>query len=368
MGHKIKDIIAFLKKEDVSIIDKKNKLDNEYLESFNKIDELIRLSSISSKERGECLDEAIDLLMYAKDNDIPVEAVIGKLEKPFCNELINSRGNMEIIMQVCKELVKIPIFSLFAVIIYALFNLIDIPLNESFEADVAMLDLFVPTIIVSIIVNVRRYIISNQYGINSEQMESKKLLLSTIQFILSVFGYIVLEEVWAPKSFATTFGRCLFVAVFSLVIAMLVMLFVSLGGFEIVYRKKEIKDFHRRNYQLMLVGFIRQYIKKNDKLEKRNQQSIKLNEYAKELIDEIELTKNILPIIIGVLVLEIYFLGFLMLGIGIKWYLIIAQIVVAIAVAVCTSLMVTRSSRKDMLARMIEKELDIEKFIEIMKE
>lgn len=357
MGNFIKSTIKTLRSEDISLLDKKKTLDGKYLESFEIIEECFTMSNISVKERGECMDETLDMLIHAQNNSIPVESVIGTKEKPFCKELIHARGNMEIILRVCKELAKIPIFAFIAVLVYVLMNSMDISIEEGIDRQIAMLDLFAPIIGISFVVNIIRFLLIKKNGINSEVVERINKYLALIQIVVSVLSYTLLEETVAPDSYATTFYRCLFMAIFSVILVVVIMIFVSLGGFEIIYRDKNEADIHRRNYELMLRGFSKQFIKKNSKLKKKNLPPMKVKEYANEILGEIEITNTFLPVVLIVFIIELFFLGFLMLGLGIKWYLFVAALFSGAAIAVCVGFMVTRIARKNMLERIIDGQL-----------
>ncbi len=369
MAKTLKKLVATLRSEDVSLLDKKKQLAGEYLESYEKVEEYLKLSNIDTDERTGCMDETLDMLIGAMDKDIPVEAVIGTTPKAYCNELINSRSNKQVIFEVCKELVKIPVFAFMAVIIFALFNMVDDPFEETIRLDVAMLDLFVPIILMSVIVNVVRFSMIKKHGVYSEKYNSVSKLLLMFHFLISAFAYAVLEEVlaskkWAPKSFATTFPRCMGVAILAIVLVIIVMVFVELGGFEAIYRKKMDTDLRSRNYELMLNGFVRQYIKENNKLKKKNEREITTKDYANEILSDMSITHIALPVIIVILIIEIYVLGFFMLGIGFRWYLVIALFIIDIAVAICTSLMITGEARKNMNERIVDGQLILDGMVE----
>ena len=114
----------------------------------------------------------------------------------------------------------------------------------------------------------------------------------------------------------------------------------------------------------MLNGFVRQYIKENNKLKKKNEREITTKDYANEILSDMSITHIALPVIIVILIIEIYVLGFFMLGIGFRWYLVIALFIIDIAVAICTSLMITGEARKNMNERIVDGQLILDGMVE----
>lgn len=361
------EAVKVLRSENESILEKKNKLDGEYAESFDRIEECFVHSNISVRERGECMDETLDMLIDAQKNDIPVKSIIGTIERTFCQDMINSRGNIEIIYRLCKEFIKIPLFAFISVIAYIFMNFVNVPIRDGLYSDIAIVDVFVPSVFFTLLVNAIRLYMINKYGVYSEKVELCGIPLLLVQFLGTLAAYVVIEENFLIPSYATTVQRCFMAVVLSVAAALIVKVFVDLGGFEIVYRRKDEADIHRRNYELMLLGFARQYIKRNDKNQKKNIVPVTVKDYAGEIIGEIGVMKRILPVIEVVFVLEIYILGFLVLGIGARWYIIAAILILSIAVAVCASLMVTGNSRKDMLERIMDGQLDPQELIAFLK-
>ena len=150
-------------------------------------------------------------------------------------------------------------------------------------------------------------------------------------------------------------------------IGIIIVIITGLGGYEIIYRKY-VNDIQGRNYELILYGFAKEFIKRNERQEKNNAHPYSVRDYAREIIRDVKLSTRILPVVIVVLCLEVFLLGFVVLGVGVKITIVTGIIFTAIAIAICTVLLLTQNARRDIFERIVDGELKPDEFVNYVKE
>lgn len=361
-----KQIVKVLKTEDESINDKKRKLTDEYLQCYDKIEKCLVKSNTSIKERGECMDQALDMLIRAQDNNISCKSLVGDNEKRFCQDLINSKVDKSFIRKLCIELFKIPFTATIAVLLYALAGITQGNGIRNIYDDISILNAFAPVLVFCIVGNVLKYRIITDN--DDEDVISFRLrLINVLQFMIPVIAYFVMEDSTSIESYATTFERCIALTIIAALIGIIIVIITGLGGYEIIYRKY-VNDIQGRNYELILYGFAKEFIKRNERQEKNNAHPYSVRDYAREIIRDVKLSTRILPVVIVVLCLEVFLLGFVVLGVGVKIIIVTGIIFTAIAIAICTVLLLTQNARRDIFERIVDGELKPDEFVDYVKE
>lgn len=364
IADKAKMAVKILKSEDESILEKKAKLNEEYAKSYDKVEQCLIKSNMDLSERGRCMDEILDMMQRAQERGIAPKSIIGKNERKFTQDLINSRGDIRLITRICKEIVKMTATAFAAIFIYALMGMVNSDGLKGIYNDISIINAYLPAFLLMIIGNIYTYRCAVRYGRFSDEYASTKRLVGVMESLLAIVAYIVMEDAVNIRSYATTYERSLCLVAVTLVCALIIIVITRLGGFEIIYRRNNTSDLKGHNYELMLLGFVSQYKKRNVRLEKGNKKPLSVKDYAREIEKELKTFNKFFPICVAVLVLEMFLLGFLILGVGMKPVLIASMLLLAVATAVCISLTTTFQARYAILERVIENELDLEDFIE----
>lgn len=351
----IKYSVKVLKSEDQSIKEKLDNLDKEYVDTYEKAKDCFIHSNISSKERGECMDETLDMLNVAQKEGISPQGITGSNVRLFSNELINARGKMDVIKRFCIEYVK---FALSLVLCVFVDVLIEGIAKKSFGAiynDILMTNILIPAFICSIVANVIREKYHKEYAIDSEEMATVNTSITVFQLLICTVAYIILDSELEIRSYATTFEAMVTVLIVSVIASLICLVIINIGGYEVIYSRYN-DGIKTGKYELMMLGFASQYIKKHSK------KNVSVKEYANEVIKDTQLAVKILPFVIGFLVLDIFALDYLILGLGGRWYLILAVLILAVAIGACIVLFATSGARKGMLNRIIEGQLDLNEY------
>lgn len=356
----IKYSLKVLKSEDQSIKEKIDNLSEEYVDTYKKATDCFIHSNISSKERGECMDETLDMLNMAQKEGISPQGITGTNIKLFSNELVNSRGNMDLVKRFCIEYVK---FALSLVLCVLVDVLIEVVAGKGFGSiynDILMTNILLPAFICCIVANVIREKYRKEYAIDSEEMASVNTSIMVLHLLICTVAYIILDSELEIRSYATTFEAMVTVLIVSLIASFICLAIINMGGYEVVYSHYN-NGIKTGKYELMMLGFASQYIKKHDK------KNITVKEYANEVIKDTQLAVKILPFVIGFLVIDIFALDYLILGLGGRWYLILAVLILAVAIGACIVLLATSGARKGMLNRIIEGQLDLSEYIKYVE-
>lgn len=81
-----------MEKEDL-FVNYADLLKNEYKEMFERIDIYIASHGLVVDDTSEMMEDVIDLLLTAQENQTPIEKIIGTDFEKFCNQLIESHKN-----------------------------------------------------------------------------------------------------------------------------------------------------------------------------------------------------------------------------------------------------------------------------------
>ena len=356
----IKYSLKVLQSEDVSIKEKIDNLDEDYANTYDKAKDCFIHSNISTKERSECMDETLNMLNTAQCEGVSPQGITGSNVKLFSNELINSRGNMDLVKRACVEYVK---FALSLVLCIVVDVLIEAIAGKGFGAiynDILMTNVVIPAFICSIFSNVIREKYLKEHAIDSEEMRSVNTTITVLHLLICTVAYIILDAELEIVSYATTFEALVTVLITSLIASAICLVVIKIGGYEVIYSRYS-ENVKMGKYELMMFGFASQFIKKHSK------KNVSVKEYAKEVIKDTQMAVKILPFVIGFLALDILALDYLIMGLGGRWYLVLAVLVLAAAIGACIVLLATSNAREGMLSRILEEQFDFSEYIEYVK-